>query len=202
MRSLMADCMALTRRGDRVTIDDECGSTDLPDARAAMVARFLKGSGTHLVNIDNDVVWPAGALLKLVDCPVECVGGVYPKREDPISFPVRYLPREDLIADPETGLLEVEAIQGGFVRYARSCLESMVEAYSELSFRTSRYEDLELPGLWREVMVGDRKFGEDFAFFHRWRAIGGRVWCDPSITMAHVGLKAFIGNFGDWLRDR
>jgi hypothetical protein len=202
MRSLMTDLLTLTKRGDSVEVIDDCGSTDLPDARAAMAARFLAGPGTHLINLDNDVAWQAGALVRLVDYPVDVVGGVYPKREDPISYPVRYLDRPELHADPDTGLLEVEAIQGGFVCYSRACIQRMADEYRSLSFRSSRYPDLELPGLWREVMVGDRKLGEDFAFFHRWRAIGGQVWCDPDITMAHVGLKAFIGNFGQWLRNR
>lgn len=204
MRSILADVIALTSRGDKVTIDDECGSTDLPDARAAMVAKFLAGSGTHLVNIDNDICWEAGALVRLVDHPVDCVGAVYPKREDPISYPVRYLQQHaDIPYDTDTGLIELEAIQGGFVRYSRACLEMMVAAYQELAFRTSRYPDLDLPGLWREVMADERtKLGEDFAFFHRWRAIGGKVWCDPDVTMAHVGLKAFIGNLGQWLKSQ
>lgn len=204
MRSLMADVMALTARGDIVTIDDECGSTDLPDARAAMAARFLAGSGTHLVNIDNDVCWEKGALLRLVDHPVDCVGAVYPKREDPISYPVRYLDRPELHADPATGLLEMSAIPGGFVCYSRAMLVRMVAHYKDLEFYTSRYPNVMLPGLWREVMVADSlaKFGEDFAFFHRWRAIGGQVWVDPDVSMVHIGLKAFIGNFGQWLRSR
>lgn len=203
MRSIITDCMVLTARGDVVSIDDECGSTDLPDARAAMVARFLAGNGTHLVNVDNDVVWEPGALVRLVDYPVDCVAGVYPKRQDPIQFPVRYLQdRTELWADPETGLLELEAVQGGFVRYSRACLERMSSVYRHLAFRTSRYPDLELPGLWREVMTDDgRKLGEDFAFFHRWREIGGQVWADPNVIMAHIGPKAFVGRFGDWLKE-
>lgn len=200
LRSLVADVVALIQRGDVVTIDDECGSADLRDNRSAIAARFLAGDGTDLISLDHDVCWPAGALLKLVDYPVECVAGVYPKREDPIQFPIRYLPGE-LWADPETGLLEVEAVQGGFVRIARSVLERMSVEYADLAFKNSRFPDMTLPGLWRELMVGESKYGEDFAFFHRWRAIGGRVWVDPEITLAHVGLKAFIGKLGDHLRE-
>ncbi len=202
MRSLIHDVMTLVGRGDVVTIDDECGSADLRDNRSAMAARFLAGSGTHLVNIDHDVAWEPGALVRLVDHPVDVVAGVYPKREDPISFPVQYLDRPTLVADPATGLLELKAVQGGFVCYTRACLERMAAAYRDLAFRSSRYPEHELPGLWRELMVGDGKLGEDFAFFHRWRAIGGQVWADPEITMVHTGPKAFIGSFGDWLRNR
>lgn len=203
MRSIIHDMMELVKRGDRVTIQDESGSTDLPDARAQMVFRFLKGGGTHLVNIDNDVCWEAGALVKLVDYPVDCVGAAYPKREDPISFPVRYLDREELRADPKTGLLEVEAIQGGFVRYSRAMLERMCEAYDHLWFKTDRYPDERLHALFEPMRLGSgAKLGEDFSFFHRWHLIGGQVWVDPEINMAHVGPKAFIGKFGDWLRSR
>ncbi len=199
MRSIIHDVLALVRRGDKVSIYDESGSTDLPDARAQIVHHFLSGSGTDLVSIDNDVFWEAGALVRLVDYPVDCVGGAYPKREDPIQFPIRYL--AELESLPDTGLLEVEAIQGGFVRYSRAMLERMCTAHDDLWFSTTRYSGHKLCALFEPVRLDDgRKLGEDFSFFHRWRAIGGQVWLDPNITMGHVGPKAFIGNIGDWLR--
>lgn len=204
MRSIITDLLTLTQRGDRVTILDESGSTDLPDARAVNVAKFMECGGTHLVSIDNDVCWEAGALVRLIDYPVDMVAGVYPKRQDPIEFPLTF-PDEatELWADPDTGLLEAKEVQGGFVRFTRAVFEQMFAAYPDLQFRSTRYgSDAPLYALFEPMFVDGRRKGEDFAFCRRWRAIGGKVWVDPEIRMAHIGNKAFIGSLGDWLRNR
>jgi len=201
MRSLFTDMMALIRRGDLVTVFDESGSSDLPDARAIMVASFLASDATHFVSVDADVCWEAGGLLRLLDRPEDMVAAVYPKRQDPIEFPLRYL--SGPLQANDNGLLEVEAVQGGFVRYTRACLERMVEAYSDLRVLSSRSPLGYMHTLFEAIRLPDgRKLGEDFAFCHRWRAIGGKVWIDPEIKMGHIGLKLFPGRLGDWLRDR
>jgi len=203
MRSIIADLVALTSRGDKVTILDESGSGDLADARAVIVAQFLATTGTHLVNIDADVCWPAGSVLRLVDAGVECVGAAYPMRIDELAFPVRYLPGENLIADPVTKLLKVRALQGGFVCYTRGMLERMTQHYEALAYRTTRYPDGVLYGLFDALYTDERrKLGEDYAFFERWGAMGGEVWCDPEITMGHIGFKMFHGSLGNHLRGR
>lgn len=204
MRSIITDLHALILRGDKVSIFDESGSTDLPDARAVIVAQFMESDGTHLVSLDNDVCWEPGALVRLVDHPVDMVAGAYPKRIDPIEFAIRFLPdREELWADPETGLLEVEACQGGFVRYTRAVFEKMMAAYPESKFSSARYgSDGFLYALFEPMFIDGHRRGEDFAFCHRWRAIGGQVWVDPEIKMGHAGNKMFIGQFGEWLKAR
>lgn len=203
VRSLFTDLVTLVGRGDRFSIYDELGSGDLSATRAGIMAKFLAGEGTHLVSIDHDVCWEPGALLTLVDAGVDLVAGVYPKREDPITFPVRYLDREELHRDPETGLLEVAAVQGGFTCYSRACLERMRDAYAEtMTSKSSRYPFGETVDVFDPIKVDGRKLGEDFAFCQRWRAIGGRIWVEPEIKMAHIGNKAFSGSFGAWLRSR
>ena len=55
MRSLITDILALVKRGDKISVYDESGSTYLEDARSIIVDEFLHGDGTHLVGIDDDV---------------------------------------------------------------------------------------------------------------------------------------------------
>lgn len=197
MRSVIRDMTALMARGDLVTVDDECGNTDISDARAAIVARFLKGSGTDLIFVDHDVMWEAGALLKLVDYPVEFVAGVYPRREDPVGYSIRYLDNENLQA--EGGLLEVAGVSAGFMRCSRSMLEQMVRDYAGLTYVR---QGQSICGLFDPYRLSERKLSEDYSFCQRWRDIRGKVWVDPEIRMGHVGAKVFTGCFGDWLRNR
>lgn len=200
MRSIIHDITALMQRGDVVSVQDECGNTDIADARAFMVSRFLAGQGTDLVLVDNDVSWQAGALLRLVDYPVDLVAGVYPRRSDPLDFPVRYIEsRSEVWADSATGLIEVAGAPAGFMCCSRVMLERMVAAYPHLAYERRGGKVL---GLFDPYKVGSRKLSEDYSFCQRWRDIGGSVWVDPNIKMGHVGLQTFAGNFGEWLRSR
>jgi hypothetical protein len=204
MRSLFRDMTSLMQRGDKVSILDECDSCYLDDTRAALVAKFLDGDGDVLVSIDHDVTWQAGALLKIVDAPVDFCAGVYPYRKDPIEYPVRLLTdRKELWADPDTGLLEVEGAPGGFVKYSRRMLQEMVEAFSDLEFVCGRSPTGKAVGLFEAYKIGDgHKLGDDYAFCRRWRDLGGQIWVDPEIKMAHIGNAAFVGHLGDYLRSR
>jgi hypothetical protein len=199
MRSIVTDMTAIMRRGDFVSIEDECGNTDIADARAGIVAKFLKGSGTDLVFIDHDVLWEEGALLKLIDYPVDFVAGAYPRRADPIEYSVRYLEKKELWADPETGLIEVAGVAAGFMRCTRSMLERMARDYAALTYVR---QGQAIVGLFDLYRLDTKKFSEDYSFCQRWRDIGGKVWLDPNIRMGHVGSKVFTGCIGEWLKGR
>lgn len=203
MRSLFTDLLALQARGDEFTVYDECGNALLADGRAVMVAKFLEAGATDLVFVDYDVIWEAGALLRLVDAPVDFVAGIYPQRKDPINYCVQWIPeRKQLPFDPETGLIEVAGVPAGFMRVTREAIEKLIEAYPETEFHVETMKDTKVYGLFESWRDGVMKFGEDYSFCRRWREIGGKVWILPEMTMGHVGNKTFRGNIGEWLRNR
>jgi hypothetical protein len=203
MRSIISDMLKLAERGDRVTIFDECGNAMIGDGRALIVAKFLAEDGTDLVFVDADVTWEAGALLKLVDAPVDCVAAIYPQRKDPLNYCAQYLTdRKELWADPKTGLLEVAGVPAGCLRLSRAMLEKMVAHYSDTEFFCDQAPGQKAWALFDPYRIGRIKFGEDYSFCKRWRDIGGQIWVDPEIRMGHVGFKTFVGSFGDWLRAR
>lgn len=202
MRSLFTDLLALQARGDSWTLEDECGNGLIADARALIVAKFLASESDQLVFIDSDVCWEAGALLKLVDHPVDMVVGIYPQRKDPISYCVRWLEKKELWADPKTGLLEVGGTPAGFMKLSRPQLEAMVEHYEDLWFYMENAPDNKGWALFSDYWIDHCKLGEDYAFCARWIDMGGKVWIDPEISMGHIGNKTFQGHLGDWLRSR
>jgi len=203
MRSIIADLLKLAERGDRVTIFDESGNAMIGDCRGLICAQFLASDATDLVFVDADVAWESGALLKLVDHPVDFVAGIYPQRRDPEAYCVQWIQsRKDLIADPATGLLEVEGVPAGFMRLTRAMLERMVDAYPDTVFVCDAADTGLVHDLFGAFRVGKVKFGEDYSFCRRWREIGGQVWVDAEIRMGHCGYKTFVGSLGDWLRGR
>lgn len=198
MRSLMHDMIAFMKRGDVVTVSDESCNTELAVARALTVSRFLKTPGTHLIMVDNDVMWQVHGLLRLVDHGEDCVAGVYPQRKDPITFPLRWLDDdkpESFEQHANKPLLSVGGVPAGLLCCSRSMLQRMVDEY-----KGERFErDGEVTwDLFDRVRIGSRRLGEDYSFCERWRRMGGKVWIDPSLHTGHIGLKVFDGTFGTW----
>lgn len=202
MRSLMSDILLLAERGNRVNVFDESGNAMIGDCRGLIVSKFLDSDGTDLVFVDSDVAWEAGALVKLVDYPVDFVAGLYPQRRDPINYCCQWDTSKPEIELSEHGLIEVMGVPAGFMRLSRAMLEKMVEAYPDTQFFCEQAPDKTVHDLFGPYRVGKIKFGEDYAFCRRWRDIGGRVWIDPEIQMGHVGYKTFLGSAGEWLKER
>jgi hypothetical protein len=196
-RSVLHDITVLLKRGDEVSIIDECGSAYIDDTRAYILSDFLKTTGTEMVSVDHDLVWEPGSLVKMVDAPVDMCAAVYRKRCDKVQYPVRFLPEGgELWA--ENGLLEVAGVGFGLVKCSRSMLERMVEAYKELKIDMPDGESI--CAVFEPIRVGNLRLHEDFAFCERFRQIGGKVWVDPEILTAHIGTKPFIGHWGAHLR--
>jgi hypothetical protein len=203
MRSLFTDLIELIKRGDKFTLVDDIGNALIADCRGVIATNFYHSDCDELVFIDSDVTWEAGALLKLIDHPVDLVAGIYPVRAEPLRYNVRYLDKPELWADPQTGLLEVECVPAGFMKISRNCIEKMIEAYPNQYFhgesKTKEFYPL------FDYFVNEEmkyKWGEDYSFCIRWRNIGGQVWIDPEIGMGHIGLKVFQGHLGNYLRNR
>jgi hypothetical protein len=173
----------------------------LPKCRNAFVADFLASDCTDLLMIDDDVAWEDGAVLRLLSHPCDVVAGIYPKREDPIKFPVRRIPGEKV--DVKTGLMKVALVPTGFLRMTRACLERMTSHYSNLAYR-----DDEVPGgiahalFWFDLNpdpdTGEvTVWGEDFTFCRRWTEMGGVIHLDTLLRFQHIGPKAFEGCYAD-----
>lgn len=201
MRALMTDTIELIRRGDTFTLVDDIGNALIADSRGVIATKFWESDADCLIFIDSDVTWEKGALLRLIDAPVDLCAGIYPGRRDPITYPVHYLDKKELWADPKTGLLEVKSVPTGFLKLSRNCIAKMIEAYPDKHFYTSE-RDKQFYPLFDHVFEDGYKWGEDFSFCIRWRKIGGQVWIDPEISMGHVGYKIFEGHLGNWLRNR
>ena len=202
MRSMITDFLALKERGDDAMIFDEAGNAMIAHCRDMIVAHFLASDCSDLLFVDSDVMWEAGSLLRLLDAPVEFVSGIYPMRKDPEEYCVQWLPREELWADPGTGLLEVAGVPAGFMRLSRSMLERMVTEHPDSEFTDENAPHGKGWALFDNIHEGRAYWGEDFSFCKRWRDIGGQIWVDPEIKMGHIGNKTFSGSLGGWLKSR
>lgn len=199
--SLQAELYAAHKAGIKLVVQFSQGDPIIHRARNLMVREFLKTGCDDMIFVDSDVGFPMGTLLKLASHPVDLVGAVYPKRKDPLEFPVRWLKENRMLyPDPDTGLLEVEGFASGCMRMSRKLLETMVDKNQDLAYYNHD------GGMSYSLFDFERHkkimFGEDITFCRRARACGFKAWIDPTIDMTHTGYKRFDGNVGNWLLSR
>lgn len=195
-RSLCNEQVVAALAGVEMSIQFVPGGSLVTTVRDRVAADFLASDSDRLVFIDSDVSWETGALIKLANYPVEFVGGCYRYKQEPEGYPVMFLDKPELWADPQTGLLAVAAVPAGFLALSRSVFERLKEAFPN---RTYKHFEREMHAYFHAPPGG----GEDGALCAEWIAVGGTVWLDPTPTLTHTGGNPdFTGNIGQWLRNR
>lgn len=202
MQALLHEFMLMAANGISARLRVNAGDSILPRCRNMFLMDFYTHEEfTDFVFLDHDIAWEQGSLMRLLRHPVDLVAGVYPKRQDPISYPVRWLDGE-YDADPETGLVEAAGVPTGFMRLTRRCVDGMMQRYWSLTYQEDGLPGGKAVALFDFEKVEGRYWGEDYVFCHRWRGMGGKVWVDPEIRFQHIGFKRHEGRLGDWLRER
>lgn len=170
-----------------LSFDIPMGDGDVGHSRNAIVSRFLKTDFTHLMFIDDDVVWPEQAIIRLLEVDRDIVGGAYPKKIDgPVTYPV---------IDPfgpmdEHGCQEVRGLGAGFLMIRREVFEKMAEVHQDLHYQ----EDGEdLVDYFVSRIIQNRRASEDVGFCLMAEAAGFKIWLRQDFPLGHVGIKAWSG---------
>lgn len=167
-------------------------------ARNQLAQEFMDGDADVLVFIDSDVSWEPGDLIRLASHPVDLVGGAYRYKSQDENYPVGWLGTPELWA--VNGLLEVARMPAGFLACKRSAFEKMKDAYPERGYE---HMGAKAHAYFTAPFRDGSLFGEDAAFCEDFRAIGGKVYLDPELTLTHTGgNQSFTGHIGKWLKSR
>lgn len=204
--SLMNSIQEIASIGATIHVETLCNDALIARARNTLFAMAYERGYDDLIFLDDDLGWEQGAMKRLLQHPVECVGGLYPIRREGEEYLFRWdVTKGSAQIDPDTGLLEVDSIPTGFLRLTKSCIRKMIEGYKEREYLDDSRTPKSAWAVFDCMFVPDeqgkdrgRYWGEDFVFCQRWRHIGGRVWCDPWLKFKHVGEKAFTGCFGTY----
>ena len=165
---------------------------------------------TDLIMLDDDLWWEPDAVLRLLSHPYDLVAGAYPKRQPTLEFPVKTL-NNPLIMPDDNGVLEVDKVPTGFIRFTRYCIEKMIKHFDEeLSYTEGLLPSGKAWALfWFDLVKqadGSKQLmGEDFTFCRRWREIGGKVHLDTLLRFKHFGEAAYEGCFAEhipWYKDQ
>lgn len=195
----MLKYMATAQRfGLNFTIDTMVNESLVCRARNSLVAKMLyfEPKSTHLMFIDADIGFEPESIFKLLLSDKDIVGGLYPKKALPISYVVNRVPD----AEKNGNLVEVMNLGTGFMLIKRDVLEKMIAANPDLHYMDAigldpKYDPFKYALFDTEIDPDTREYlSEDYLFCKRWRAMGGKIWADLSITLNHIGHFTFRGD--------
>lgn len=163
-------------------------------ARNDLIALMLEMDCDDIIFIDSDISWQPEWFFRLLNYPVDVVGGTYPKKGDDEMYPVKHL---EISKNPntDTGLLEVDGLGTGFLKMSRRAIEYLWNnsaVYAEKEYGKVRRMVFDV------VIKDEGMISEDIWVCMKLKQGGFPIWLDTTITCDHVGIKKYTGNFNTY----
>lgn len=197
--SIIDACGQLHRDGIRFMTDTLMGQCYIDHARNQLCGAFLQSSATDLLFIDADLAFQPEAILRLCRMRRPVVGGLYRVKDDRERYCADF-PKGTLTKDAQ-GLIPAKMLPTGLLRINRAALEAMdpprytfgvaderagtFRAFFKTAIEPDEGGNSDAPAFW----------GEDTRFCREWRALGGKLWAVPDLTVGHIGQKTWVGNW-------
>ena len=96
----------------------------------------------------------------------------------------------------EEGLMEMERVGTAFLLIRRHVLSRLLIAHRDKVY-TDKVSGEQHCALFDTQLKDGSYMGEDYTFCERARAIGYKIYVDPSATLSHYGEKEYKGCFGE-----
>lgn len=180
------------------------GDSYVDRAKNSLVHKFLESDATHILMIDSDMSWDVvgfGRIIKAALAGFEVVGAAYPCKNNWEFFGcVPNYNAEGQLLGKEIGdirLLDMWCMPGGFICYSRMAFERARPNLQTYHDKTAGIDYLECFKCNIEENGG--RVGEDVYFQLRYKEAGGIVWLEPDVTIRHFGVKAWEGNYHEFL---
>lgn len=166
-------------------------------ARNDLVKLAVNGNMDDIIWIDNDIEWNPDWFFRLLDYPVDVVGGTYRKKTDEQELYVIKIKDEILYKEPETGLIEVAGLGTGFVRMSKNAFMYLWENSTPY-----REKDTGKEGrmIFNVTIENGEIISEDTSVFKSLTKGGFKIYLDPDMTCTHLGYKKYPGNFLEYIK--
>jgi glycosyltransferase involved in cell wall biosynthesis len=163
-------------------------------ARNSLFRLALTGGYDDLFFIDSDCEWDPEWFFNLLDRPEPIVGGALIKKTDKEGYTVKLVDKK-LKYSEDKKILEVDGVGTGFMKVSKFAFDKLWETSDEYTSEGEKHRmvfDI-------KVENGDL-ISEDYVLCNKWKALGYKVWLDPTITCNHIGIKKFKGNFENFIK--
>lgn len=145
--------------------------------------KLLELGWDYIFFLDDDVIPPPDAILRLINHKVPIISGIYYRRNLPITpVMLRNIPegRQWVTEYPTNTLIEVDFVGAGCFLIHRSVLESLPPLSPKCHWFEWRCD--------REDLPASQQMSEDFAFCEHARNHGYKIMVDTSVQCKHVGF--------------
>jgi len=164
----------------------------LQRARNDTIDVMLQDTFDDMIWIDSDIEWKPEDFFKLLDYPVDVVGGTYRKKGDKEEYVVRQVEKRP---KNELGLIPLDGLGTGFVRMSRVACQYLWDVSKPyIDPKDGRERRMIF-----DVVVEDSQgipslISEDIHAFNKLTAGGYNIYLDPTIICNHIGPYKFVGD--------
>jgi hypothetical protein len=190
----LLSCVA--KYGAEINASARMGSF-LPRLRDLLTSDFVRSKAEYMLSVDSDVGWSVAHLEKLLAHDRDFVAGVYPRK---LIVPDGEEPGVVTWNGETDGELRgAHYVGAGFMLIKRCAIVEMIAAYGDTAYPGDASDPSKgiVHGLWspiggvKDEAGGVKYLAEDYSLCHRYRVIGGKIWVDPAVRLAHVGEHVY-----------
>lgn len=189
------------QHGIAVQIGSICGCSVVSRARNLLAQDMLDSDCDYLLFIDSDINFEPEDIFRLM------AWGSDPQKGIVAAVPRTRSENRVYIADLDhaedgsltmdvMGLVRAKRVATAFMLVRREVFEALDAAHPEWRYFDKR-SDRTVPCFFDFKLAEEGYIGEDFLFCDRVREHGFEVWVDPTITLGHMGVQEYLGNFGN-----
>ena len=199
--SLARFAQAAPRHGIDIQIGSICGCSVVSRARNLLAQDMIESSCDYLLFVDSDINFEPEDIFRLMawaEDPKKGIVAAVPRTrsEDKVYIANLDYDENNELTMNGMGLVRAERVATAFMMVRREVFITMAEAHPEWKYYDKR-SDRVVPCLFDFELTEEGYIGEDFLFCDRARELGFEVWIDPTITLGHMGVQEYVGNFGN-----
>ena len=198
--SLARFTQAAPQHGISVQLGSICGCSVVSRARNLLAQDMLESPCDYLLFIDSDINFEPDDILRLMawgSDPKKGIVAAVPRTrsEDKVYITTLDYDENNDLTMNGMGLVRAKRVATAFMLVRREVFVTMTAANPDWKYYDKRSERT-IPCLFDFQLTEEGYIGEDFLFCDRARELGFEVWIDPSITLGHMGIQEYVGNFG------
>jgi hypothetical protein len=172
-------------------------------ARNTIAKRLLESDFDELFFLDSDMEWGVDGMLSILMRDVPIVGAAYPCKNNWEFYSVLIDCNDDGIPDvTEDGLIKATRgiVPTGFMKIKREVFETLAEKFPDDYYDGTVDGNVERSfNFFGHLFEEHVPYGEDTSFCVRCQRAGIPLYVDPNITINHYGIKAWTGNYHQYL---
>lgn len=198
--SLARFAQVAPQHGIDIQIGSICGCSVVSRARNLLAQDMLDSTCDYLLFIDSDINFEPEDIFRLMawgNDPKKGIVAAVPRTRSENKVYIASLDYDENreLTMNGMGLVRAERVATAFMLVRREVFVSLDAAHPEWRYYDAR-SDRTLPCMFDFQLTEEGYVGEDFLFCDRAREAGFEVWVDPSITLGHMGVQEYVGNFG------